>query len=71
MMELVDDDVVKGPSVEAVEVRHATEGLDRGKENVGRLVFLGTGIEAELRGRANPPEGLQGLAQDLLAVGHE
>jgi len=47
------------------------EGLDRGEENVRVLVPLLALVEAQVGVGPDPPVGVAGLVQDLLAVGDE
>jgi hypothetical protein len=68
---LVDDDVVEPVQAEPAQVVRLSEGLDRGEEDVGGRVFLLSGVEAEVGFGADGAEGVEGLAEDLLAVGDE
>ena len=69
VVELVDDDVFEGVRAEVSEVGLFSERLDRGEEDVGGRVFVGAGVEAEGGFGSYPTERIEGLAQDLLAVG--
>jgi hypothetical protein len=69
--DVVDDDVVEGVRAEVSEVGLLSESLDRGEEDVGGRVFLGAGVEAEGGFGSDPAESVEGLAQNLFAVGDE
>ena len=71
VVELVDDDVVEGVRTEVSEVGFFSESLDRGEEDVRTRVFLRTCVEAEGGFGSDPAECIEGLAQNLLAVGDE
>ena len=71
VVELVNNNVVEGVRAEVSEARRLAESLDRGEEHVGGGVFVGAGVEAECGVGADAAEGVEGLAQDLLAVGDE
>ena len=71
VVELVHDDVVEAVAREALEVGDAAEGLDRRKEDVGVCFPLLAHVEAQSGVGPDPPEGVPGLLQDLLAVRNE
>jgi len=71
VMEFVHHDVVETVPGEALEVRQTAQGLDRGEEQVRPQVLVRPGVETHAGFGAQAAEGAQGLAQDLLAVGHE
>jgi len=71
VVELVNNNVVEGVRSEVAKVCGLAEGLDRGEEHVGGGHFLGTGVEAEGGFWADAAEGVERLAEDLLAVGDE
>ena len=71
VVELVDEHVVEVRRIERLEVLILGECLDRGEQHVCVWIFLGAVVEAQARGRAYLPEGLERLGQDLFAVGDE
>ena len=71
VVEFVDDDVVEGVALEALEMSGAPERLDRGEEDLGVGVAVRPLVEAEARLGADEAIGVARLAEDLLAVGDE
>ncbi len=71
VMELVHHHVVEAVLGELLEVGHLAQGLDRGEDQVRLEVLSRAGVEPHARLRSQAAEGAQGLAQDLLAMGHE
>ena len=69
VMELIDYDVVEPVGREPVQI--PGERLDAGEQHAGVRLLLPAVVQAEVRIRLDAAEHVEGLAQNLLAVGDE